>query len=360
MTLSGVKRLNVGIFAHVDAGKTTTTEHILYESGRIRALGSVDAGTAVTDSMDIERQRGISVRAAMTSFTWKNVQVNLVDTPGHVDFLSEVERSLRVMDSAVLILSAVEGVQPQTELIWNALQKLEIPTLIYMNKMDRVGADPKRVLEQIRTYLSPDVLPIQSPLGQEQDFYDTVDIWAADVEPDAKQALYESLAERDEFLLESYISGEDISQAQWRSYAVEWAKCARIFPLLYGSAARGIGITALMDAMVTYLPEAGGDAESPLSGIVFKIERDKSMGRMAFVRLYEGTLRNRDMIINHTQNIQEKVTQIRKVDGGQSEDLGLLMAGDIAAVCGLAMFASVMCWGYPIQFQMKQGWRSLC
>ncbi|GGH12480.1 GTP-binding protein [Paenibacillus segetis] len=336
MTLSGAKRLNVGIFAHVDAGKTTTTEHILYESGRTRALGSVDAGTAVTDSMDIERQRGISVRAAMTSFTWKNVQINLVDTPGHVDFLSEVERSLRVMDSAVLIISAVEGVQPQTELIWNALRKLKIPTLIFVNKMDRIGADSKRVLEQIRTYLSPDVLPIQLPLGHEQDFYTAVDLWSTDADPDAQQSLFESLAERDESLLESYISGEDISLEQWREYAVNWSKSANIFPLLYGSAAKGIGITTLLDAMVAYLPEAGGDAESPLSGIVFKIERDKSMGRMAFVRLYEGTLRNRDMIINHTQSIQEKVTQIRKVDGGQSEDLGLLMAGDIAAVCGLA------------------------
>lgn len=336
MTYPSIKRLNVGIFAHVDAGKTTTTEHILYESGRTRALGSVDAGTAVTDSMDIERQRGISVRAAMTSFTWKDVQVNLVDTPGHVDFLSEVERSLRVMDSAVLIVSGVEGVQPQTELIWNALQKLRIPTLIFVNKMDRIGADSDSVLEQIRTYLSPAILPMQLPVGKEQDFNGTVDIWDADVDPEAKQVLYESLAEQDEILLESYINGEFISREQWREFATTGFRSARIYPLLYGSAARGIGITALMDAMITYLPQAGGNIESPLSGIVFKIERDKSMGRMAFVRLYEGSLRNRDTVFNHTQNIQEKVTQIRKVDGGHSEDIGLLTAGDIAAICGLA------------------------
>lgn len=340
MDINVTKRLNVGIFAHVDAGKTTTTEHILFESGRTRTLGSVDEGTALTDSMDIERQRGISVRAAMTSFSWKGVQVNLVDTPGHVDFLSEVERSLRVMDCAVLILSAVEGVQAQSEMIWNALRKLAIPTLVFVNKMDRVGADPETLLSEIHKFLSPDIVPVQLPLGREQEFTGAIEL-LEDVPMDvagakARIRLFEHLAERDETLLESYLNGDAISLVKWRSCAVESAKAAKLFPLVYGAAAKGIGIEALLDAMIHYLPLAGGDAEAPLSGIVFKIERDKSMGRMAYVRLYQGSLRNRDNVHNYTRDIQEKVTQIRKVEGARSEDLGWLAAGDIAAVCGLS------------------------
>ncbi|MEK5479363.1 translation factor GTPase family protein [Paenibacillus sp. FSL R5-0407] len=340
MDINVTKRLNVGIFAHVDAGKTTTTEHILFESGRTRTLGSVDEGTALTDSMDIERQRGISVRAAMTSFSWKGVQVNLVDTPGHVDFLSEVERSLRVMDCAVLILSAVEGVQAQSEMIWNALRKLAIPTLVFVNKMDRVGADPETLLSEIHKFLSPDIVPVQLPLGREQEFTGAIEL-LEDAPMDvagnkARIRLFEHLAERDETLLESYLNGDAISLVKWRSCAVESAKAAKLFPLVYGAAAKGIGIEALLDAMIHYLPLAGGDAEAPLSGIVFKIERDKSMGRMAYVRLYQGSLRNRDNVHNYTRDIQEKVTQIRKVEGARSEDLGWLAAGDIAAVCGLS------------------------
>lgn len=340
MDINVTKRLNVGIFAHVDAGKTTTTEHILFESGRTRTLGSVDEGTALTDSMDIERQRGISVRAAMTSFSWKGVQVNLVDTPGHVDFLSEVERSLRVMDCAVLILSAVEGVQAQSEMIWNALRKLAIPTLVFVNKMDRVGADPETLLLEIHKFLSPDIVPVQLPLGREQEFTGAIEL-LEDAPMDvagnkARIRLFEHLAERDETLLESYLNGDAISLAQWRNCAVELAKSAKLFPLVYGAAAKGIGIESLLDVMIHYLPLAGGDAEAPLSGIVFKIERDKSMGRMAYVRLYQGSLRNRDNVHNYTRDIQEKVTQIRKVEGARSEDLGWLAAGDIAAVCGLS------------------------
>ncbi|WP_314592229.1 TetM/TetW/TetO/TetS family tetracycline resistance ribosomal protection protein [Paenibacillus terrigena] len=321
---------NVGIFAHVDAGKTTTTEHILYESGRIRSLGSVDAGTALTDSMDIEKERGISVRAAMTSFQWKGQSVNLVDTPGHVDFLSEVERSLRVMDGAVLIISAVEGVQAQTEVIWNALRKLRIPTLIFVNKVDRIGADAASVMEGIHKYLSTDVIPLQVPLGVEQDFRGAEKVWV-----NGDDSVYEFLAERNEDLLQRYLNGDTINLSDWKQHAINMSQRAEIFPLFYGAAGKGIGVTAVMDAMVEYLPAAQGDTEAPLSGIVFKIERDKTMGRMAYVRLYEGVMRNRDMIYNHTQQLAEKITQIRKVDGGRSEDIGVLQAGDIAAVCGM-------------------------
>ncbi|GMK43492.1 tetracycline resistance protein [Paenibacillus glycanilyticus] len=330
---SSAGRRNVGIFAHVDAGKTTTTEHMLFVSGRTRALGSVDAGTALTDWLDVEKERGISVRAATTSFVWRDTTINLVDTPGHVDFLSEVERSLRVMDGAVLIVSAVEGVQAQTEMIWSALRKLGIPTIIYINKMDRIGADREAVLRDIRSYLTPDFIEVQHPIGNEQQFAGSADLWGTDADEDARTALVEAIAERNEELLQQYISGE---AEDWKSHASGMTKRAELFPVLYGASGRGIGVNELMDAVIDYLPEPGGNREAPLSGIVFKIERDKTMGRMAFVRLYEGTMRNRDVIRNHTQNIEEKVTQIRKVEGSRSEDLGTLEAGDIAAVCGMS------------------------
>ncbi|AIQ34162.1 GTP-binding protein [Paenibacillus sp. FSL R5-0345] len=332
----GAERINVGIFAHVDAGKTTTTEHILYESGRIRALGSVDSGTALTDSMDVERQRGISVRAALASFTWEGVQINLVDTPGHVDFLSEVERSLRVMDCAVLILSAVEGVQAQSEMIWNALRKLGIPTLIFVNKMDRVGADPEAVLAEARNYLSSDIIPVQQPVGKEQEYIGAIDLWGSEADLAAQTELLEALAERDEDLLEAYMSGSSIDLSAWKKAMKTASASGRYYPMVYGVAAKGLGITALLDAMIEYFPRAGGNAEGSVSGIVYNIQRDKSMGRMAFVRLYEGTIRNRDTVMNNTQDIQGKVTQIRKVEGGRTEDVGALEAGDIAVIYGLS------------------------
>lgn len=335
MTHQGIERINVGIFAHVDAGKTTTTEHILYESGRIRALGSVDSGTALTDSMEVERQRGISVRSALASFAWRGVQINLVDTPGHVDFLSEVERSMRVMDCAVLILSAVEGVQAQSEMIWNALRKLGIPTLIFVNKMDRVGADPAAVLAQARTYLSGDIIPVQHPLYREGEYAGAEDLWGAEADEAARTELLEALAERDEELLELYMSGGAEDLVRWKSELAVRAAAGKMFPLVYGVAAKGLGITALLDTMIQYFPRAGGNAEQPVSGIVYNIQRDKSMGRMAFVRLYEGTIRNRDTVMNYTQDVQGKVTQIRRVEGGRTEDVGALEAGDIAVVYGL-------------------------
>jgi translation elongation factor EF-G len=342
-------RRNVGVFAHVDAGKTTTTEHLLYESGRIRTLGNVDRGTAQTDSLDVERERGISVRAATTMFNWKDISVNLVDTPGHVDFLSEVERSLRVMDGAVLIVSAVEGVQAQTEVIWHALRKLAIPTIIYVNKMDRIGADNERALDDIRKHLSPQAVPVQLAKGTAEAFDGAYDLWAAfpaqgdqnDEHPfqAARTELVETLAQTNETLLERYLDeGMPNKQKElevWKSELQSLIVRCSLFPVLYGSSSKGIGIKELLDGIIEYLPIPRGDSEAPVSGVVFKIERDKTMGRMAFVRLYQGTIRNRDTVRNLTQDLDEKVTQIRKIDGRKSEDVGLLQAGDIAAVCGM-------------------------
>lgn len=364
-------RRNVGIFAHVDAGKTTTTEHLLYHSGRIRALGSVDSGTAQTDSMDVERERGISVRSATTALTWKDTFINLVDTPGHVDFLSEVERSLRVMDGAILIVSAVEGVQSQTEMIWHALQSLRIPTLIYVNKMDRVGADAAKVLHDIEKQLTTMAVPIYAPLGAEDTFRGVENLlqegeWAlAEVQAQAQAeaqaqaqaqiqvqdqaqiqdqvqapgfdlaAAVEKLSELDEAMLTSYIEGVPIPAREVKEALQRYAGEGQAYPLLVGASSKGVGIEELLEAILDYLPGPGGSAEQPLSAVVFKVERDKTMGRMAYVRLYEGAIRNRDTVFNATRGVEEKVTQIRKIDGRRAEDIGFVGAGDIAAVCGL-------------------------
>ncbi|WP_127531263.1 elongation factor G [Paenibacillus kobensis] len=328
---------NIGIFAHVDAGKTTTTERLLYQSGRIRTLGSVDEGTAQTDSLEVERERGISVRAAVTRFDWQGVRINVVDTPGHVDFLSEVERSLRVMDGAVLIVSAAEGVQAQTEIIWQALQELRIPTLIYVNKMDRVGADAQAVLSEIRRLLTPDAVPVGAPDGAEESFAGSISL----LEPDGVERpepywtmLAETVAERDEELLAQYLETGALKPDVLIRAAAQASRQAQLYPVLFGASARGIGIEPLLNAMVGLLPAPAGDANGPVSGVVFKLERDPAMGRVAYVRLYGGTVRNRDTVTNATQNIAEKVTQIRTADSRRSEDVGLLTAGDIAAVYG--------------------------
>ncbi|CAG7656888.1 GTP-binding protein [Paenibacillus allorhizosphaerae] len=333
---------NVGIFAHVDAGKTTTTEQILFESGRIRTLGSVDDGTAQTDWLDVERERGISVRAAVTRFVRNGVHVNLVDTPGHVDFLSEVERSLRVMDGAILIVSAVEGVQAQTELIWQALRDLRIPTILYVNKLDRVGADPMHTLKSIRRLLTYGAIPIQAPIGVEEDFAGSANMLQEEthhlsIEDELyREMLVETMAERDETLLGRYIEKGYITTAELLPMLEDGIFRSELFPVLFGASNRGIGIPELMDAILRWLPGPLGDSAAPVAGIIFKLERDPDMGRIAYVRLYNGTLRNRDTVHNVTQDIQEKVTQIRKIDIRKSEDVGILQAGDIAAVFGLS------------------------
>jgi ribosomal protection tetracycline resistance protein len=334
-------RRNVGIFAHVDAGKTTTTEQMLFRSGKIRSPGSVDEGTAQTDWLEVERTRGISVRSAVTRFEWDGVQMNLIDTPGHVDFLSEVERSLRVMDGAVLIVSAVEGVQSQTEVIWQALRDLGIPTLLFVNKMDRVGADAPNVLEQIRRLLAQGAVPIQTPVGSEGEYAGSEEILDAGAEASLswqkeafRQLLIETVAESDDRVLGRYLDEGALSKEDLFSALTSAAHQARLFPVLFGAAGRGMGVDQLMTAMVRFLPPPNGREDAPVSGIVFKLEKDETMGRVAYVRLYDGVIRNRDIVHNYSRDVEEKVTQIRKMDGQRSEDIGVLTAGDIAVVCG--------------------------
>ena len=327
---------NVGIFAHVDAGKTTTTEYMLYLSGRTNMPGSVDHGTAQTDSLEIERQRGISVRSSVTRFKWKEVTIQLIDTPGHIDFISEVERSLRVLDGAILIVSAVEGVQAQTEMVWQALRSLHIPTLIYVNKMDRIGAHPKRVIEDIQRLLSKSALPVQAPVGSEDTFHQTIDLFQDKEGADHfyKTELMEAIAEQNETLLNQYFEKGRLPATQMIPVFKKMVHRSEAFPICFGASNRGIGVSDLLDAVVSFLPAPKGSDQAPLSGLVFKLERDEQMGRMAYVRLYDGVLENRALAYNYSLGIEEKVTQIRWVEGKKSEDLGTLKSGELAVVYG--------------------------
>lgn len=332
---------NVGIFAHVDAGKTTTTEHLLFNSGAIRKLGSVHDGTAQTDRLEVERERGISVKSASASLEWNGTRINLIDTPGHVDFLSEVERPLRVMDGAVLIISAAEGIQSQTETLWHTLRQHGIPTLLYINKMDRTGVAVNTLMEEIRHVLSPNVFPVNAPDGEGETFQAVSSIWNDNSNDNsAVRMCFDNAAElaagMDEELLERYLETDTLPKENVRRKLRECALIGQAFPVCFGASQRGIGIHELLDHITEYLPEASGIEDAGLSGVVFKIERDPNMGRTAYVRLYNGTLKNRDAAFNSTRNITEKITQIRKVDGGgRLVDTGQASAGDIAAVYGL-------------------------
>ncbi|MBE3101894.1 MAG: GTP-binding protein, partial [Firmicutes bacterium] len=243
---------NIGIVAHVDAGKTTITEHLLYEAGVIRALGSVDKGTSQTDWLEVERARGISVRAATTTFDWCDTRINLIDTPGHVDFSAEVERSLRILDSAVLVISAVEGVQAQTEVLWQALMDMRIPTIFFINKIDRVGADVERVLSEIHQILTSKAVSIQRVKGQGNRHPVIIDILADQKRSDNEhkkpfEDLIEAVSEQDESLLMQYIDGKDISIKQIKNSIYHQVHSCRLYPVLYGAALEGIGIGELMN-----------------------------------------------------------------------------------------------------------------
>jgi ribosomal protection tetracycline resistance protein len=287
---------------------------MLYATGRIRTAGSVDAGTAQTDYLDVERERGISVRMATTVLPWKGCDINLVDTPGHVDFVAEVERSLQVLDGAVLIISAAEGVQAHTETLWHALRRRSLPTLLFINKTDRMGADVPAVLAEVASGLTDRAVPLDLPPA----------------------ALADRLAEFDEPTLERFVQTGSVDPAFLRERLVALARAGQAFPVLTGAALRGAGIRDLLDAIVEFLPPpTATPPEAPLAGVVFKLDRDPAMGRVAYVRLYSGRLRNRDTVLNATRGEEAKVSQIRKMYARHHEDIGAIGAGDIAALCGL-------------------------
>ncbi|MBE5779979.1 MAG: TetM/TetW/TetO/TetS family tetracycline resistance ribosomal protection protein [Clostridiales bacterium] len=308
---------NIGIFAHVDAGKTSLSEQLLAHAGAIRQVGSVDSGTAHTDNLSVEQRRGISVKATCVSFAWKDTTVNLIDTPGHVDFSAEVERSFWALDAAVLVICGVEGVQPQTEVLFHALREQHIPILLFINKMDREGADAAQVLGQIHRLLSENAALI----GDDE-------------------SMAEVVCAFDDDLLESYLSGETPDNLLMRKKLVSLVHEGRAYPVYTGSALRDMGVDDVLDGIVEFLP--GPDTElKPLCGVVFAAKQDATLGRGAWVRLFGGEVENRtaltlpagvDPVTGEEKSVQRKITQIRSVSGN---DAGKLSAGEIAVIYGL-------------------------
>lgn len=330
------KYINIGIVAHVDAGKTSITEQFLFKSGVIRNLGSVDKGTSQTDWLAVEKERGISVRSASASFQHNNCQINMIDTPGHVDFSAEVERSLRALDCAILVLSAAEGVQAHSETLWEALRKMNIPTLIFINKIDRAGAEITAVIKEIRKDLSTQIALIQSVEDQGTSNFRIATTFRKSQSMAGMEELIESIANQDDHLLARYLNEEAIDFEELKTSLIHQIQTNELFPVLFGSAKFDIGINELLEFITEYMPAARGDISKPLSGIVYKVEHDSTIGRIASVRLFNGSLKNRDLVINASQQTEEKISQIRKLSGQKYADIGELYAGDVAAICGLS------------------------
>ncbi len=309
---------NIGLLAHVDAGKTTLTEQMLYMSGSVRKIGRVDEGNAHTDFMEIERRRGISVRAASAYFSWKSQPVNIIDTPGHSDFSSEVQRAIRALDAAVLVVSAVEGVQPQTEVFWEALSSSGVPVIFFINKKDREGADVKRVLREIEDSFGAVLIPSFSK---------------------EKETMAEILSGINDKLLEKYveqglgsISEEELLEAYVSSFYQR-----DVFPFVAGAALIGEGVEELLN-LIGFLARKRkiDDEEGGLSAVIFKLKHDPQMGRVAYARLFSGSIKNRDLIHNVSNGSYEKAVQIKKVTGAKEIDTGKASAGEIAAIYGLS------------------------
>ena len=326
--------LNLGILAHVDAGKTTLTERLLYAAGVIDEVGSVDAGTTQTDSLALEQQRGITIKSAVTAFEIDDVAVNLVDTPGHPDFIAEVERVLSVLDGAVLVISAVEGVQSQTPLLMRALQRLRVPTLIFVNKIDRPGASDDRVLQAISERLTPAIVRVgcSDGLGTPAAEFST---WGAG-DAGFRARLAEVLAERDDQILAGYVDDDGrLSYRRLRRTLAAQTKRAQLHPVFLGSAITGAGIDALMSGIAELLPPAAGDPEGDVSGTVFKIERHPGGARSAYVRMFSGTVGTRDRV-QFGRCGEGKVTAISVFAQGAAEARDFIAAGEIGKLSGLA------------------------
>jgi ribosomal protection tetracycline resistance protein len=318
--------LNLGIVAHVDAGKTSLTERLLYAGGVIDTAGSVDAGNTQTDSLDLERRRGITIKTAVASFVVGGVTVNLIDTPGHPDFIAEVERALRVLDGAVLVVSAVEGVQAQTRVLMRTLRRLRVPTLLFVNKIDRAGAREADLLRDLVAKLTPQIVPVSTVRGLGTPGATTRPLGCADADFAAR--LVEISGDDD--LLAAFVRDEHpLPYASMRAALAERARAAEIYPVFFGSAVTGAGVDALIDGLVELLPVAAGDPGGPVRGTVFKVERDRAGARIAYVRMFSGTLRARDRVPAGI------VTAIDVVDGGGVVRRPALTAGEIAKVYGL-------------------------
>lgn len=327
-----MRTLNLGILAHVDAGKTSLTERLLYDAGVIDALGSVDAGSTLTDSLALERERGITIKSAVVSFVLGEVAVNLLDTPGHPDFIAEVERVLNVLDGAVLVISAVEGVQAQTRVLMRTLRRLRIPTLLFVNKIDRSGADAARVLHGIADRLDRAVIAMGSVVDQGGPTARFVP-WA-DTDAAFRTQLIDLLAEHDDAFLAAYVADETMSRQRLRAELARQSQRAVVYPVLFGSAITGAGVDALRAGITELLPATEGDACAPAAGTVFKVDRGRAGEKIAYARMFAGTVRVRDRV-QLPRGVEQKVTAIAIFDRGASVPGTSIKAGQIGALWGL-------------------------
>ncbi len=368
---------NIGIMAHIDAGKTTTTERILYYTGVSYKMGEVHEGSAVMDWMEQEQERGITITSAATTCFWKDHRINIIDTPGHVDFTIEVERSLRVLDGAIAVFDAVAGVEPQSETVWRQADRYKIPRLAFINKMDRVGADHVRCLKMIEERLGANPIFIQWPLGQEESFQGIIDLislkaYTFDVatlgktlesEPipeDLKevadlyrQRMVEALADTDDAIMEAYLAGEDLSEEMIIQALRRATLEQKVVPVLCGSAFKNKGVQPLLDAIIRYLPaptdvppvagknpageieERPAAEEAPFTGLAFKLMSDPYVGHLTFLRVYSGRLVSGDVVLNANKGRKEKIGRLLKMHANQREEIKEMRAGDIAAIVGL-------------------------
>jgi ribosomal protection tetracycline resistance protein len=327
------QELNLGILAHVDAGKTTLTERLLYEAGVIDAIGSVDDGTTQTDSLALERQRGITIRSAVASFTVGDVHVNLIDTPGHPDFIAEVERVLGMLDGVVLVISAVEGVQPQTRILMRALQRLRIPTVLFVNKVDRTGADEDRVLHAIAERLTPSAVALGTVTAAGTR---SASAALASIDDDGfRMRLTEALAEHDDELLAAYVeNGSRLAAERLRTALAAQTRDALLHPVFFGSAITGAGVPELLAELAELLAPATGDPDGPLSASVFKIERGAAGEKVAYVRMFSGTIRTRELL-RFGGDHESKVTAIAVFENGGAVQRPSISAGAVGKLWGL-------------------------
>ncbi|MGH9363376.1 MAG: elongation factor G [Thermoanaerobaculia bacterium] len=374
------KTRNIGIMAHIDAGKTTTTERILYYTGRSYKIGEVHEGTATMDWMVQEQERGITITSAATTCFWRDCRINIIDTPGHVDFTVEVERSLRVLDGAVAVLDAVSGVEPQTEMVWRQADKYRVPRLVYVNKMDRVGADFFRCLDMLRERLGAHAVPIQLPIGREDQYRGLVDlidqvalVWdegdetlgkeykqvpipadMTELVKDYREKMIEGLAEVDDHLMEKYVGGETITPAELKAAARKGTALIRLFPVICGASFKNKGVQALLDAVIDYLPSPldippidgidptndrpvvrQSDDSQPFAALVFKIMSDPFVGQLSYFRVYSGHVETGDSVLNTAKRRNERIGRLLKMHANKREELSEVWAGDIAAAVGL-------------------------
>jgi elongation factor G len=368
---------NIGIMAHIDAGKTTTTERMLFYTGRVHKIGEVDKGTATMDWMSQEQERGITITSAATTCTWKDVVINIIDTPGHVDFTVEVERSLRVLDGAIGIFCGVAGVQPQSETVWRQADRYKVPRIAYVNKMDRIGADYLRVVNMIRQTLGSEAYPINLPIGVEDYFsgvIDLIDLKAYIYEDELgagyiirdltaeemaeaqkhRSILVEIIAENDDYILEKYLEGQDISAPELNQALRQLTISNKIVPVLCGSSFKNKGVQMLLDAIVRYLPspqdvpavtgidpdrgvqvQRKADTQEALCALAFKVVVDPYVGKLTYFRVYSGQIKLGTSILNSGKRKKERITKILKMHANHREEVSQAYAGDIVAGVGL-------------------------